>query len=61
MEGPGQPSTCPRCGKDFDDPPSPSRTDNVTPICSMCGIGESLDALEGEMVPQSEWPWAAAG
>jgi RNA polymerase subunit RPABC4/transcription elongation factor Spt4 len=49
-------ATCPRCGKEFTDPPALSRTDDLTEVCPMCGIGESLDAMEGQMVPKSDWP-----
>jgi transcription elongation factor Elf1 len=49
-------ANCPRCGKTYSDPPALSRTDNETEVCPMCGVGEALDAIENEMVPQSDWP-----
>lgn len=49
-------ATCPRCGETYSDPPALSRTDNITDVCSMCGVGEALDAMEGEMVAQADWP-----
>lgn len=35
--------TCPRCGSDYSGYPATSRTDNVTPICSPCGITEAME------------------
>jgi hypothetical protein len=49
---------CPRCGKEApeSDTWTFSRTDGATEVCPMCGIGEGLDAMEGEMVPRGAWP-----
>ena len=33
---------CPICGEDYDGHPSISRKDNISEICSNCGIGEAL-------------------
>lgn len=45
----------PRCGMNYNDASTASLTDNSAPICPMCGIRDSLDALEKEMVLQSDW------
>ncbi len=50
--------TCPRCGQQIEGEPIPSRTDNVTGVCYPCAVGEGLDELEDELIPQSEWPLA---
>ena len=34
---------CSKCGKNFTEPPATSRIDN-SPICSLCGSREALDA-----------------
>lgn len=34
--------TCPRCGKETNDYPALSRTDNKTEICSQCGTDEAM-------------------
>ena len=49
-------ATCPRCGEEYSDPPALSRTDDLTEVCPMCGVGEALDAMEDSMVPQADWP-----
>ena len=36
--------TCPRCGKETNDYPALSRTDNKTNICSQCGTDEAMTA-----------------
>lgn len=36
------PWTCPRCGKETNDYPALSRTDNKTEICSQCGTDEAM-------------------
>lgn len=35
---------CPKCGKEYDEPPALSRKDNKTEICSDCGVHEALEA-----------------
>ena len=37
---------CPRCGRIYTRPPALSRRDNITEICSECGIREALDAMQ---------------
>ena len=34
---------CPRCNKEFSDPPALSRRDNKTNICPICGVREALE------------------
>lgn len=34
---------CPKCGKQYDEEPAVSRTDNKTKICPDCGMKEALD------------------
>lgn len=36
---------CPKCGRTYRGHPAISRTDNVTPICPLCGTREALDSL----------------
>lgn len=36
------PWKCPRCGKETNDYPALSRTDNKTEICSQCGTDEAM-------------------
>lgn len=36
---------CPRCGKEYSEPPAVSRADNKTKICPLCGTKEALDAV----------------
>ncbi|MDE7363469.1 MAG: hypothetical protein K2N27_01070 [Ruminococcus sp.] len=40
-----EPRICPKCGKTYIGRPAISRDDNLTPICSDCGIRESLQSL----------------
>lgn len=37
------PWECPRCGKETNDYPALSRTDNKTNICSQCGTDEAME------------------
>ena len=37
---------CPRCGRIYTRPPALSRRDNISEICSECGIREALDAMQ---------------
>lgn len=37
--------TCPICGHKYTDYPALSRLDNVTLICSECGIRQALDSI----------------
>ena len=41
---------CPKCGKEFKEPPALSRIDNKTYICSSCGTQEALDVAINEGV-----------
>lgn len=34
---------CPKCGRAYSDYPAISRRDNITKICSNCGVEEALD------------------
>ena len=34
---------CPICGREYTDYPALSRRDNITEICSACGVDEALD------------------
>ena len=36
--------TCPKCGKEYQEHPAISRTDNKTEICPDCGTLEALEA-----------------
>jgi hypothetical protein len=38
---------CPRCREYYDGFPALSRLDNVTSICSPCGVAEAIDDFEG--------------
>lgn len=40
---------CPICGKTYKEPPSISRKDNKTEICSECGTAEALEAYQNAM------------
>lgn len=48
-----EPEVCPRCGREFSEPPARSRVDNETHICSSCGTAEAMYALShpGEPLP----------
>lgn len=37
---------CPKCKKEFSNPPAISRVDNKTPICSECGVREAIADFE---------------
>lgn len=44
---------CPKCGKEYSEPPVLSRVDNETEICPLCGTKEALDAaglIEGSSI-----------
>ena len=36
---------CPICGEEYKEPPAVSRRDNVTEICSSCGIREAVSGF----------------
>lgn len=40
--------TCPLCGRQYEDYPAISRTDNKTEICPECGMREALEAWFNE-------------
>lgn len=40
----GKMRTCPKCGKEYQEHPAISRTDNKTEICPDCGTIEALEA-----------------
>ena len=47
IEAKGEPDimrTCPKCGKEYQEHPAISRTDNKTEICPDCGTLEALEA-----------------
>lgn len=47
---------CPKCGKEYSEPPALSRADNQTKICPLCGTKEALDAIgltEGSSVREA--------
>lgn len=35
---------CPKCGKQYSEPPALSREDNKTEICPECGMKEAIEA-----------------
>ena len=37
---------CPKCKKEFSDPPAISRDDNKTEICPECGVKEAMEAYK---------------
>ena len=36
---------CPKCEKEYFEPPALSRVDNKTRICPLCGTKEALDSM----------------
>ena len=47
-------NTCPKCGKEFKEPPAKSRRDN-SKICPLCGSKEALeDAVEFGAISREE-------
>ena len=48
---------CPRCQKPLDLRwAALSRTDNETKVCEPCGLFEALEAMNGSLKSQAEWP-----
>ena len=45
---------CPRCGKEYHEPPAISRTDNETLICPDCGTREALQSIGVDPLEQDE-------
>lgn len=39
-------SICPKCGREYTEPPAISRADNKTEICPECGTREALAAAQ---------------
>jgi len=46
---------CPRCGLAFEGFPALSRTDNVTDVCSACGLLEAIEQFCDKLTTQEEW------
>lgn len=56
-----QPTTCPRCAArpvrdDWHPHGALSRTDDLTEVCSDCGLDEAIMSWGGRLQPQTEWP-----
>lgn len=49
-----EPSICPECNQPYTGFPALSRTDNLTSICSPCGVRQGLEALALQLVEQAE-------
>jgi predicted RNA-binding Zn-ribbon protein involved in translation (DUF1610 family) len=48
---------CPRCQKPLDTRRAAlSRTDNETKVCEPCGLFEALEAMNGRLRSQADWP-----
>ena len=48
---------CPRCQKPVDPRRAAlSRTDNETQVCEPCGLFEALEAMNGSLKSQADWP-----
>lgn len=47
-------AVCPRCDRNYREPPALSRVDNETLICPNCGTREALAALGVDMEEQEQ-------
>ncbi|OLU37288.1 hypothetical protein [Ileibacterium valens] len=54
MKTESTPQICPRCGKQFTEPPALSRQDNRTEICPLCGTREALESLGIDKLEQEQ-------
>ena len=60
-------TTCPRCGDPIPNAAyrgqykgAVSRTDDMTEVCSACGVDEALGLVRDRLVSQDYWPIGAA-
>ena len=55
---PERPRTCLRCMRREVNGTATSRTDNKTPLCTPCEQAESIEDMQGVLMPQEDWLYA---